>query len=88
MVQYLKNQFLIFTLHKTNPNFEFEPDEKTSKIIWKYLSSANLLSSFKEIEITELDKISNIEKAVHNKNYSEEELFKIYMRFQFSINQL
>ena len=74
--------------HKTNPNFEFEPDEKTDKIIWKYLSSANLLSSFKEIEVTEFSKISNIEKAVHNKNYSEEELFKIYMRFQFNINQL
>ena len=74
--------------HKTNPNFEFEPSEKTDKIIWKYLSSANLLSSFKEIDTTELDKISNIERAVHNKNYSEDELFKIYMRFQFNINQL
>jgi len=74
--------------HKTNPNFQFEPNEKTSKIIWKYLSSANLLSSFKEIDITEIDKILNIEKAVHNKNYSEKDLFEIYMRFQFNINQL
>ncbi len=80
--------FDFYLAHKTNPNFKFEPDEKTAKIIWKYLSSANLLSSFKEIEITNLDKISNIERAVHNKNYSEDELFKIYMRFQFSINQL
>ena len=84
----LKSIFDFHLAHKTNPNFKFEPDEKTSKIIWKYLSSANLLSSFKQIEITELDKISNIEKAVHNKNYPESELFKIYMRFQFSINQL
>ena len=83
-----KSIFDFHLAHKTNPKFKFEPDEKTSKIIWKYLSSANLLSSFKEIEITELDKISNIERAVHNKNYSENELFKIYMRFQFSINQL
>ena len=83
-----KSIFDFHLAHKTNPKFKFEPDEKTSKIIWKYLSSANLLSSFKEIEITELDKISNIEKAVHNKNYSENELFKIYMRFQFTINQL
>ena len=29
--------------HITNPNFIFEPKENTSKIIWKYLSSANLL---------------------------------------------
>ena len=40
--------------HKTNPNFVFEPKENTSKIIWKYLSSANLLDSFKEIEVSEL----------------------------------
>ena len=80
--------FDFYLAHKTNPNFEFEPNDKTAKIIWKYLSSANLLSSFKEIETTELDKISNIENAVHNKNYPENELFKIYMRFQFSINQL
>ena len=83
-----KTMFDFYLAHKTNPDFKFEPDDKTDKIIWKYLSSANLLSSFKEIETTELDKISNIEKAVHNKNYSENELFKIYMRFQFNINQL
>ena len=83
-----KSIFDFHLAHKTNPNFEFQPNEKTSKIIWKYLSSANLLSSLKEFDITEIDKISNIEKAVHNKNYSEKELFKIYMRFQFNINQL
>ena len=47
-----------------------------------------MLSSFKEIDVTEIDKILNIEKAVHNKNYSEKDLFEIYMRFQFNINQL
>ena len=83
-----KSIFDFHLAHKTNPNFEFQPDEKTSKIIWKYLSSANLLSSLKQVDISEIDKISNIEKAVHNKNYSENELFKIYMRFQFNINQL
>ena len=83
-----KSIFDFHLAHKTHPKFKFEPDEKTSKIIWKYLSSANLLSSLKEVDITELDKISNIEKAVHNKNFSENELFKIYMRFQFNINQL
>ena len=74
--------------HQTNPNFSFEPNESTKKIIWKYLSSANLLSSFKEIEITELNRISVIEKAVHNQNYPENDLFQIYKRFQFNINQL
>ncbi len=84
----IKSIFDFHLAHKTNPNFEFQPNDKTSKIIWKYLSSANLLSSLKEVDISEIDKISNIEKAVHNKNYSENELFKIYMRFQFNINQL
>ena len=74
--------------HKTNPNFNFEPDESTKKIIWKYLSSFNLLYNIEEIEVTELDKISTIEKATHNKNYLEEDLLRIYKRFQFNINQL
>ena len=74
--------------HQTNPNFKFEPNDKTKKIIWKYLSSANLLSSFQEIDVSELDKIATIEKAVHNKNYPEKDLFELYKRFQFNINQL
>ena len=40
-----------------------------------------------EIEVTEFKKISIIEKATHNKNYPEEDLFSLYKRFQFSINQ-
>ncbi len=74
--------------HKTNEDFSFEPTNNTNKIIWRYLSSANLLNSFKEIEISELEKISTIEKAVHNKNYPEKDLFELYKRFQFNINQL
>ena len=74
--------------HQTNPDFVFEPNDKTSKLIWKYLSASNLLNSFKEIDVLQLDKISIIEKATHNKNYSEIDLFEIYKRFQFNINQL
>ena len=72
----------------TNPKFVFEPKDNTSKIIWRYLSSANLLNSLQQIKISELDKISILEKATHNKNYPEKDLFKIYKRFQFNINQL
>jgi len=74
--------------HQTNPQFVFEPNEKTNKIIWKYLSSANLLNSFKKIEISDLEKISTIELAVHNKNYPEKDLLNLYKQFQFSIDQL
>ena len=74
--------------HQTNPKFIFEPKETTDKLIWKYLSSFNLLGVFKEIDISELDKISTLEKATHDKNYSEEDLFELYKRFQFNLNQL
>ena len=68
--------------HKTNSDFVFEPKENTDKIIWKYLASANLLYNINEIEIDDLEKISLIEKATHDKNYSENDLFEIYKRFQ------
>ena len=74
--------------HIVNPNFTFEPKDSTKKIIWKYLSASNLLNNFEKIQITELDKISTLEKATHNKNYPEKDLLEIYKRFQFNINQL
>ena len=83
-----KSIFDFFLAHQTNPEFTFEPGNNTSKVIWKYLSASNLLSSFKEIEISEIDKIETIEKAAHNKNYPEKDLLEIYKRFQFNINQL
>ena len=74
--------------HRTNPDFIFEPKKNTNPLIWKYLSNSNLLYNIEEIDILELDKISLIEKATHDKNYSEDELFSLYKRFQFNINQL
>jgi len=74
--------------HKTNPDFSFEPNEKTNPLIWKYLSKTNLLYQINEVDLEELDKIKLIEYATHNKNYDEDELFEIYKRFQFNINQL
>ena len=47
-----------------------------------------MINSTQTIEISELDKISILEKATHNKNYPEKDLFAIYKKFQFSINQL
>ena len=84
-----ENSILDFHLaHRTNPEFKFEPKKDTPKLIWKYLSASNLLFNIKDIEITDIEKISIIEKAVHDKNYSEEELFEFYKNFQFTINQL
>ena len=74
--------------HQSNPDFIFEPKKTTNKLIWKYLGSYNLLNSFNEIDISEKEKISTLEKAAHDKNYPEKELFELYKRFQFNINQL
>tara|TARA_B100000575_G_scaffold283176_1_gene275740 strand:+ start:23 stop:1786 length:1764 start_codon:yes stop_codon:yes gene_type:complete len=73
--------------HRTNLKFSYEPNKDTPKIIWKYLAASNLLYKIEDLEITDIEKISLIEKAVNDKNYSEEDLFKFYKKFQFNINQ-
>ena len=73
--------------HKTNPEFFFEPKENTNPLIWKYLAASNLLYQTNEIDLNELEKIELIEYATHNKNYLEDDLFQIYKRFQFTIDQ-
>jgi hypothetical protein len=84
-----ENTILDFHLsHRTNPQFKFEPNNSTSNQIWKYLSTSNLLDSIKDIELTDIDKINSIEKATHEEHYAEKELFELYKRFQFNINQL
>ena len=74
--------------HKTNPEFKFIPNESTSKSIWRYLSTSNLLESVENIDLEDLDKIFVIEKATHERNYTEKELYDLYKKFQFNINQL
>jgi len=83
-----ENNILEFHLaHKTNPEFSFEPKENTNPLIWKYLATSNLLYQTNEIDLDELEKIELIEYATHNKNYLENDLFQIYKRFQFNIDQ-
>ena len=74
--------------HKTNPEFKFIPTENTSRHIWKYLSTSNLLDNIQEVDISDFKKIRTIEKETHKKNYTEKELFELYKRFSFNINQL
>ena len=88
-IEISENTILDFHLsHRTNPQFKFEPKNSTSKQIWKYLSTSNLLDDIKDIKLTDIDKINSIEKATHEKHYAEKELFELYKRFQFNINQL
>ncbi len=83
-----KNILEFHLAHKTNPEFSFEPKENTNPLIWKYLAASNLLYQTNEIDLNELEKIELVEYATHNKNYSENDLFQIYKRFQFNIDQL
>ena len=57
-------------------------------MIWKYLSSFNLLENLNEIDIENAEKIISIEKATNDGNYLEKDLLNLYTRYRFSINQL
>ena len=83
-----KNILNFHLSHRTIPDFSYQPKNNTPDFIWKYLSSSNLLENIDLIDLEDIEKISLIEKATHEKNYSEKELFELYKRFQFNINQL
>ena len=83
-----KNILNFHLSHRTIPDFSYQPKNNTPDFIWKYLSSSNLLENIDTIDLEDIEKISLIEKATHEKNYSEKELFELYKRFQFNINQL
>ena len=74
--------------HLTDNNFSYIPNNNTKKFIWKYLSRNNLLEGINEVDLENEERISTIEIAVHEKNYSEKDLLNLYKRFQFSIDQL
>ena len=83
-----KNIFDFHLSHRTNANFSYSPNENTSKLIWKYLSNSNLLETVDAIDLLDEQKIKMIEKATNEGNYKETDLFELYKRFQFNINQL
>ncbi|MDC3004905.1 hypothetical protein OAY95_03185 [Candidatus Pelagibacter sp.] len=69
-------------------NFSYVPSKNTSKSIWKYLSSNNLLERVNDIDLENTEKIKTIEKATHDGNYAEEDLFNLYKRFNFTLDEL
>ena len=74
--------------HRVNKDLQYKPNKNTPKIIWKYLSSSNLLQNISEIDLENIEEISIIENATHENIYEENDLFELYKRFQFNINQL
>ena len=82
----LDDNLLNFYLsHITNDNFKYEPNEKTDKYIWRYLSSANLINTD---DIEDENVISTYEKAAANNSFDSEEIFNIYKQILFNVNQL
>ena len=71
-----------------NENFSFEPNKKTKKIIWQYLSSNNLLTKVNDVDLDDREKIRSFENATNNGSYKESDLLDLYTRFQFNIYQL
>ena len=82
-----KNLLDFHLSHRTISDFEYKPTENTPKLIWKYLSSSNLLENIDFIDLEDNEKIKIIEKATHEENYAEKDLLELYKRFQFNLNQ-
>ncbi len=69
----------------TFPNFKYEPNNKTKKSIWEYMNSANLI---KIDDITDKEKIKNIEIAANKNQIDKTQIFKIYKQIPFELNTL
>ena len=83
-----ENSVLDFHLSKiTNFKFDYKPNEKTPRFIWRYLSQYNLLEKVNNVDLENEEKIKTLEKATNDSNYSEIDLLNLYKRFQFNINQ-
>ena len=82
----LDNNLLNFYLsHITNNNFDYKPNDKTDKYIWRYLSSANIVT----IDLFENENvILTYEQAAAQNSFEKDEIFKIYLKMHFNFNQL
>jgi len=79
------NLFNFYLSHITSNNFQYEPNDKTDKYIWRYLSSVNLIK-FNSLENE--DTLSTYEQAALENSFENDEIFKIYLKINFNFNQL
>ena len=82
-----KNLFNFYLSHVANSNFQYDPSMTTSKYIWKYLSSSNLLADPDSIDLDDESKFNLFEWAAASNSYNKKELFNIYRKFLFSFDQ-
>ena len=69
----------------TFSDFKYEPNNKTKKSIWEYMNSANLI---RIDDITDKEKIKNIEIAANKNQVDKSQIFKIYKQIPFELNTL
>ncbi|MBA1339489.1 MAG: hypothetical protein FD544_000033 [Pelagibacterales bacterium] len=69
----------------TIKDFKYEPNKKTKRIIWEYLSSANLIVLE---NIDDIEKIKNLEIAANKDTFEKTKIFEIYKRIPFNLNTL
>jgi len=82
-----KNLFNFYLSHIVNKDFQYDPSMKTSKYIWKYLSSSNLLADPNSIDLEDETKFNLYEWAAASDSYDKKKLFNIYGKFLFSFDQ-
>ena len=80
-----KNLLNFYLSSVTIDNFTYTPSKKTKREIWKYLNAANLI---KLDDITNQDKITDLEIAANQKQVDENIIFNIYKQIPFSLNSL
>ena len=80
-----KNLLNFYLSSVTIDNFTYTPSKKTKREIWKYLNAANLI---KLDDITDQDKITDLEIAANQKQVDENIIFNIYKQIPFSLNSL
>ena len=77
--------FNFYLCQITTNNFNYQPDAKTDKYIWRYLSSSNLIQ-IKDLENEEI--ILTYEKAAAENSIQSDKIFNIYKQIIFNVNQL
>ena len=82
----LDNNLLNFYLsHITKNDFDYKPNEKTDKYIWRYLSYANLI---KVSDFEDESTITAYEQAASKNSFEKDEIFKIYLKMNYSFTEL
>ncbi len=79
------NLLNFYLSYVTSNDFKYEPDSKTDKYIWRYLSSANLIQ-INNIEDENI--ILSYEQAAAENSFDSDEIFKIYLGMNFNFSQL